>query len=51
MEALVGVQRFIRDSGAPEPREVEIALSLKSSFILSEIKNQIDWQRNGQKQK
>ena len=48
-EALAGVQRFVKDSGAPAPTEAEIALSLKSSFILSEIKNQIDWQRNNQK--
>ncbi|MGD2097716.1 MAG: hypothetical protein PVG35_09055 [Desulfobacterales bacterium] len=45
-DALTTVHRFVKDSGAPEPREAEIALSLKSSFILSEIKNQIDWQRN-----
>lgn len=48
-EALMAVKRFVKDSGAAEPHEAEIALSLKSSFILSEIKNQIDWQRNGQK--
>ena len=48
-EALITVKRFIKDSGAEEPNETEIALSLKSSFILSEIKNQIDWQRNDQK--
>jgi hypothetical protein len=45
-DALTTVHRFVKDSGAPGPREAEIALSLKSSFILSEIKNQIDWQRN-----
>ena len=49
IEALGTVQRFVKDSGAAEPTEAEIALSLKSSFILSEIKNQIDWQRNDQK--
>ena len=48
-DALIAVQRFVKDSGAAEPTEAEIALSLKSSFILSEIKNQIDWQRNDQK--
>ena len=47
-DALITVQRFVKDSGAVEPTEAEIALSLQSSFILSEIKNQIDWQRNGQ---
>lgn len=48
-EAIVALKRFVKDSGATEPKEAEIALSLKSSFILSEIKSQIDWQRNGQK--
>jgi hypothetical protein len=48
-EALIAVQRFVKDSGAPEPSVAEIAISLKSSFILSEIKNQIDWQRNNLK--
>lgn len=48
-DALITVQRFVKDSGAAEPSEKEIALSLKSSFILSEIKSQIDWQRNQQK--
>lgn len=48
-EALITVQRFVKDAGAPEPTVAEIALSLKSSFILSEIKNQIDWQRKNPK--
>ena len=48
-DALITVQRFVKDSGAVEPTEAEIALSLQSSFILSEIKNQIEWQRNDQK--
>ena len=48
-EALITEQRFVKDSGAPEPSVAEIALSLKSSFILSEIKNQIEWQRNNHK--
>ena len=47
-DALISVKRFVKDSGAAEPSEAEIALSLKSSFILSELKSQIDWQRNGQ---
>ena len=50
-DALITVQRFVKDSGAAEPTQAEIASSLKSSFILSEIKNQIDWQRNDQKNK
>jgi hypothetical protein len=48
-DALMAVKRFVKDSGAAEPSETEIALSLRSSFILSEIKNQIDWQRNDRK--
>ena len=47
-EALMVVKQFVKDSGVAEPNEAEIAFSLKSSFILSEIKSQIDWQRNGQ---
>ena len=50
-DALLAVKRFVKDSGAAEPTAAEIALSLKSSFILSEIKNQIDWQRNDQSAK
>ena len=48
-DAISAVQRFVKDSSGHEPSETEIALSLKSSFILSEMKNQIDWQRNGRK--
>jgi deoxyribose-phosphate aldolase len=40
-------QDFVKTSSGDEPSEAEIALSLKCSFILSEIKNQIDWQRQG----
>jgi hypothetical protein len=48
-DAICAAQRFVKDSSGQEPSETEIALSLKSTFILSEIKNQIDWQRNGRK--
>ena len=48
-EAIIAAQRFVKDSSGQEPDEAEIALSLKSTFILSEIKNQINWQRNGRK--
>lgn len=48
-EAISAAQRFVKDSGADKPSAGEIALSLRSSFILSEIKSQIDWQRNAQK--
>ena len=47
-DAISTARRFVKDSSGDEPSETEIALSLKSTFILSEIKNQIDWQRNGQ---
>ena len=45
--AIKTTQDFVKKSSGDEPSEAEIALSLKSSFILSEIKNQIDWQRQG----
>ncbi len=48
-DALITVKQFVKDSGAAEPSGAEIASSLRSSFILSEIKNQIDWQRNDRK--
>jgi hypothetical protein len=43
--AIKTTQDFVKESSGDEPSEAEIALSLKCSFILSEIKNQIDWQR------
>jgi len=43
--AIKTTQDFVKKSSGDEPSEAEIALSLKCSFILSEIKNQIDWQR------
>ena len=49
-DAISTAQHFVKDSSGDEPSETEIALSLRSTFILSEIKNQIDWQRNGQKE-
>jgi len=45
--AIKTAQNFVKKSSGDEPSEEEIASSLKSSFILSEIKNQIDWQRQG----
>jgi hypothetical protein len=38
----------VKDATGAEPSAMEIAQSLKSTFIISEIKNQIDWQRNDQ---
>ena len=45
--AIKTTQDFVKKSSGDEPSEAEIALSLKCNFILSEIKNQIDWQRQG----
>ena len=45
--AIRTAQNFVKKSSGDEPSEEEIALSMKCNFILSEIKNQIDWQRQG----
>jgi len=47
-DAITTVRRFVKDATGEEPSATEIAQSLMSTFITSEIKNQIDWQRNGQ---
>ena len=47
-DAIAAAQRFVKNATGDEPGETEIAQSLTSTFIMSEIKNQIDWQRNGQ---
>ena len=47
--AIKTAQTFVKKSSGDEPSEEEIALSLKCNFILSEIKNQIDWQRQSSK--
>ena len=47
-ESITTVRRFVKDATGEEPSAMEIAQSLMSTFIISEIKNQIDWQRNGQ---
>ena len=43
--AIQSVREFIKKSTGLEPSNDILARSLKSSFILSEIKNQIEWQR------
>ena len=43
--AILSARRFIKKSIGVEPSNEILAMSLKSSFILSEIKNQIVWQR------
>ena len=45
--AIKTAQNFVKKSSGAEPSEEEIALSIKCDFILSEIKNQIAWQRQG----
>jgi hypothetical protein len=43
--AIQSARGFIKKSIGVEPSSDILAMSLKSSFILSEIKNQIEWQR------
>ncbi len=51
-EAIQATNDFMIKTIGAEPSVEILAKSLKSSFILSEIKNQIDWQRkNAKKQK
>jgi hypothetical protein len=44
--AIKATQTFVKNSTGDEPSEENIAFGLQSDFILSEIKNQINWQRN-----
>ena len=43
--AIQSARQFIKKAIGVEPSNDILARSLKSSFILSEIKNQIEWQR------
>ena len=43
--AIQSARKFIKKTIGVEPSDEILAKSLKSSFILSEIKNQIEWQR------
>jgi hypothetical protein len=47
--AIKAAQNFVKNSSGDKPSEEDIALGLQSDFILSEIKNQINWQRNSLK--
>ena len=47
--AIQSARQFIKKAIGVEPSNDILAKSLKSSFILSEIKNQIEWQRNNAK--
>jgi hypothetical protein len=44
-EGIQTIIDFVEKTTGEKPTHGEIAQSLKSTFILSEIKNQIDWQR------
>ena len=48
-ESIEATREFMKKTIGAEPDNDIIAGSLKSSFILSEIKNQIDWQRKNAK--
>ncbi len=43
--AIKTARNFVKKSSGAEPSEAEIASSIRCDFILSEIKNQIDFQR------
>ena len=48
--AIQSARQFIKKAIGVEPSNDILANSLKSSFILSEIKNQIEWQRKNAKE-
>jgi hypothetical protein len=48
-EAIRAAQNFVKNSSGYEPSEEDIAAGLQCDFILSEIRNQINWQRNSLK--
>ena len=47
--AIKAAREFIKKTIGVEPSDEILARSLKSSFILSEMKNQIEWQRKNSK--
>ena len=49
LAAIQAAREFIKKTIGVEPSNDILARSLKSSFILSEIKNQIEWQRKNAK--
>ena len=49
LDAIQVTNDFIANTLGAEPSADILSKSLKSSFILSEIKNQIDWQRKNAK--
>jgi hypothetical protein len=46
LEAIQGIRSFMKKTAGAEPGVDVIAASLQSTFILSEIKNHIEWQRH-----
>jgi hypothetical protein len=48
-EGIQAAVEFVEKTTGKKPTHDEIAHSLKSTFILSEIKNQINWQRKNHK--
>jgi hypothetical protein len=46
-DAIKATRDFVKKSSGDEPSDTEIASSIQCDFILSEIKNQINWQRQG----
>ncbi|UCD78662.1 MAG: hypothetical protein JSW26_25195 [Desulfobacterales bacterium] len=50
-EAIDATRQHMKKTTGAEPNDDIIAASLKSTFILSEIKNQLDYQRKMAKQK
>ncbi|MBT8366254.1 MAG: hypothetical protein KJP23_16260 [Deltaproteobacteria bacterium] len=44
-ESIEGIRQFMKNTTGVDPDDDIIAKSLKSNFILSEIKNQIEYQR------
>ncbi len=51
LDAIQTINEFMVKNIGAEPSAEILSKSLKSSFILSEIKNQIDWQRKKAKKK
>jgi hypothetical protein len=51
LEAIQTVRDFMKKTIGVEPGVDIIAASLQSTFILSELKNQIDWQRHNSQKK
>jgi hypothetical protein len=51
LQAIQTIRDFMKKTSGVEPGVDVIAASLQSTFILSEIKNQIEWQRHNSQKK